>query len=185
MARITDLPPEILREIFLQVPHRTNRMMLVRQRIPPPPDCEPEPGKRCIYRVCHHIRYIHPFAQRLRIQLLHIQLVNQTWRKVLQDTKFPAIHNELTHIRYSLSKLGFRYSIIYDLHVLTDKAEKQAQKENLECFCMGYNERSLTTLLRFDILFETAASEIGIFVKMCRGEFGPFRAESLTEITTF
>lgn len=77
MAKITDLPPEILRMIFYELRYDSIR--------------SPYNSIQSSYNTLKVSPNSH-IARTMCKQLSKIQLVNKTWERVLQDTMFPMVH---------------------------------------------------------------------------------------------
>lgn len=97
MARITDLPPEVLSMIFKELrfdglrPNRvgfgtTEYWILERRRI----------------------------AKRMHDRLVSIYSVCRTWQAVLRETKYPAVFEGGKYVIYGVGNKGFRFFVASD-----------------------------------------------------------------------
>lgn len=87
MAQITDLPPEILSMIFQNLQYTSESL----DRIALYPDS--------IERV----------LRTMRARLTIVQLVNKTWRSVVQNVKYPSVTVVNEGVDYGVENIGFWY----------------------------------------------------------------------------
>lgn len=111
MARITDLPPELLKIVFQHLAH-SGYVISLR---PPWPDTLSMMIKHLQLDVdAGQERPILPsdvlqVASYMRAQLHNIQLVSSTWRDIIQTVRFPTLCMGIYRLSYGVSNTGFWY----------------------------------------------------------------------------
>lgn len=159
MARITDLPPEVLSIVFQELSRESEGMK----------SCMPT--GRYVVRTnvaTFHLRHVYDLVRQKLNQLLTVQLVNKLWWNVLLDTKLPGISFDKANIYVGMGQSGLWCSVIYELHSLKESDVEDAidEMEGRRCFCAAkaialYHEESK---LSANILL---ADKVQVYMQPC------------------